>query len=107
MGATEQLMQIVKTEKEPKVRLRALRNLGNQNAETTGTLLVDLYASEQEREAKRSIISAFRSQNNATALVAIARKETNLELKREIVSAISEMAGRDKVAADYLMEMIK
>ena len=89
------------------MRLRALRNLGSQNVETTGTLLVDLYGSEQERDAKRSIISALRSQNNATALVAIARKETNLDLKREIVTAISDMAGRDKVAADYLMEMIK
>ena len=100
-------MQIVKTEKDAKVRLRALRNLGSQSSEATGSLLVELYSSEQEREAKRSVISAFRAQNNATALVAIARKETNLDLKREIVSAISEMAGRDKVAADYLMEMIK
>jgi hypothetical protein len=107
MGATEQLNQIVKTEKDPKVRLRALRNLGSQNAEATGTLLVDLYGSEQEREGKRSVISALRAQNNATALITLARKETNLELKRELVSAISDMAGRDKAAADYLMEMIK
>jgi hypothetical protein len=107
MGATTELMQIVKTEKDPKVRLRALRNLGNQNIGATGTLLVDLYGAEQERDAKRSIISALRGQNNAAALVAIARKETNLELKREIVSAISDMAARDKVAADYLTEMFK
>jgi hypothetical protein len=107
MGATEQVIQIVKTEKDLKVRQRALQNLGGQRIEATGTLLVDLYGSEQERDAKRSIIRALRVQNNATALVAIARKETNLDLKREIVSAISDMAGRDKVAADYLMEMIK
>jgi hypothetical protein len=107
MGATDQLLQAVKTEKDPKVRLRALRNLGSQKVETTGTLLVDLYATETERDAKRSIIGALRAQNNATALVSIARKETNIEFKRDIVSAISDMAARDKVAADYLMEMIK
>jgi hypothetical protein len=97
----------VKSEKEPKVRLRAVRNLGSQNTDATGAILSELYGSEQDRDTKRSIISAFRAQNNATALVTIARKETNLELKREIVSAISDMAGRDKVAADYLMEMVK
>jgi HEAT repeat protein len=107
MGATDQLMLIVKSEKEPKVRLRAVRNLGSQNTDATGAILSELYGSEQDRDTKRSIISAFRAQNNATALVTIARKETNLELKREIVSAISDMAGRDKVAADYLMEMVK
>ena len=107
MGATDQLTQIVKTEKDPKVRLRALRNLGSQKTETTGTLLVDLYGAETERDAKRSIISALRSQNNAAGLVTLARKETNIELKRELVSAISDMAGRDKAAADFLVEMIK
>jgi HEAT repeat protein len=107
MGATEQLTQIVKTEKDPKVRLRALRNLGSQKSEATGTLLVDLYGAETERDAKRSIISALRSQNNTAGLITLARKETNIELKRELVSAISDMAGRDKTAADFLVEMIK
>jgi hypothetical protein len=107
MGAVEQLTQVVKTEKDPKVRQRALRNLGSQNVETTGSLLVDLYGTETERDAKRSIISALRAQNNATALITLARKETNLELKRDLVSGISDMAGRDKAAAEYLMEVIK
>jgi hypothetical protein len=107
MGGTDQLVQIAKTEKDGTVRLRALRTLGNQRTEATGTLLADLYAAEQERDAKRSIISALRAQNNATVLVMLARKETNLDLKRELVSAISDMARRDKVAADYLMEVIK
>ena len=54
------------------------------------------------------MISALGNQNNAEGLVAIARKETkDLELKREIVRRLAEMAPTSKVAADYLMEVIK
>jgi len=107
MGAVDQLSRIVKTEKDPEVRRRALRSLGNMKTEKTGQMLVDLYGSEQDVEAKRSIISSLGSQNNAEGLVAIARKEPSLPLKTEIVRKLSEMAPRNKVAADYLMEIIK
>ncbi len=107
MNAVNELAQIAKTEKEPRVRLRALRSLGGQKVEATGQLLVDLYGATDDQDARRSIISALRGQNNADGLVAVARKETSLELKREIVSSLSQMASRNKIAADYLMEMIK
>ena len=107
MGAVDQLSRIVKTEKDPEVRRRALRSLGNMKTEKTGQMLVDLYGSEQDVEAKRSIISSLGNQNNAEGLVAIARKEASLPLKTDIVRKLSEMAPRNKVAADYLMEIIK
>jgi len=107
MGAVDQLSRIVKTEKDPEVRRRALRSLGMMKTEKTGQMLVDLYGSEQDVEAKRSIISSLGSQNNAEGLVAIARKESSLALKTDIVRKLSEMAPRNKVAADYLMEIIK
>jgi HEAT repeat protein len=107
MNAVKELADIARTDKEPRVRLRALRMLGSQKTDATGQILVDLYAANEARDARRSIIAALGSQNNADGLVAIARKEANLDLKREIVSALSSMASRNKVAADYLMEMIK
>jgi HEAT repeat protein len=107
MSAIDQITQIAKTEKDPQVRLRAVRHLGGQKVEQAGQVLVDLYAADQDRDVRRAVISALRSQNNADGLVAIARKETSLDLKREIVSAISNMAPKNKAAADYLMEVIK
>jgi hypothetical protein len=70
-------------------------------------MLVDYYASEQDVETKRQIISALAGQGNAEGLVAIARKEPTLSLKTDIVRKLSEMAPKSKVAADYLMEIIK
>ena len=54
-----------------------------------------------------TVINALGAQDNAEGLVAIARKEGSLPLKKEIVRELSGMAPKSKVAADYLMEIIK
>jgi HEAT repeat protein len=106
MGAVDQLMQIVKSEKDPGVQQRAIRALGNIKAEKTGTTLVDLYATG-DKGTKQAVISALGNQNNAESLVTIARKETDPELKRAAVSKLFDMSKTSKVAMDYLMEFIK
>ena len=107
MDAVDHLNRIVTSEKDPEIRRRAVRSLGNRKAEKTGQMLVNMYGGEQDVETRRTIISALSSQNNAEGLVAIARKETTLDLKRDIVRKLSDMAPKSKVAADYLMEIIK
>jgi len=107
MGATDQLEQIVKTEKDPAVRARAIRSLGNQKSERTGQTLVAIYSSDQDVNVRNAVITALGNQNNAEGLVGIARKEQNTELKLKIVNRLAEMARTSKVAADYLAELIK
>ena len=108
MGAVDQLLQIAKSDKDPEVRRQAVRSLGNQKVEKTGATLVDMYGSETDKDNKMAIISALGNQNNDTGLVTLARKETkDLELKREIVRRLAEMSRTSKVAADYLLEVIK
>jgi HEAT repeat protein len=107
MRAVDQLMQIVKTEKEPAVRQRAIRALGGLAPEQSGRLLAELYDANTDVETRRSIISALGSQQNAEGLIAIARKETSLNLKGEIVRRIADLAPKNKAAADYLAEIIR
>ena len=108
MGAVDQLLQIAKSDKDPEVRRQAVRSLGNQKVEKTGATLVDMYGTETDKDNKMAIISALGNQNNDTGLVTLARKETkDLELKREIVRRLAEMSRTSKVAADYLLEVIK
>ena len=107
MGATDQVMRIVKTEKDVDIQRRAIRTLGNQPAAKTGQFLTDLYASDANPGTRQAVITALGNQENAEGLVAIARKEASLELKKEIVRKLSDMAPKSKVAADYLMEIIK
>jgi HEAT repeat protein/TolA-binding protein len=107
MGAVDQISQIIRTEKDPSVRQQAIRSLGGMKTERTGQALVELYGSEQDRDVRKSVISALGSQNNVDSLISIARKETNPELKLEIVRRIADMAPRNKAAMDFLMEQIK
>jgi len=107
MGAIDQLEQIVKTEKDPAVRARAIRSLGNQKSERTGQTLVSIYSADQDVNVRNAVISALGNQNNAEGLVGIARKEQNTEIKLKIVNRLAEMARTSKVAADYLAELIK
>ena len=107
MGAVDQMVQVLKTEKDPGVRQQAIRSLGNMKTEKTGPMLVEMYGAEQDKDNRKAVISALANQNNAEGLVAIARKESSLDLKTEIVRRLSDMAPHSKVAADYLMEVIK
>jgi HEAT repeat protein len=107
MQAVDQLQRIAKTENDVDVRRRAVRSLGNAKAEKSGQMLVDLYGAESNPDTRKVIIGALGTQGNAEGLVAIARKETSLALKTEIVRRLSDLAPKSKVAADYLMEIIK
>jgi HEAT repeat protein len=107
MGAIEQLTQIARSEQDAAIRQRAIRSLGGREAADTGETLVTLYGASADVDTRKAVISALASQDNAEGLVAIARKEASLELKTEIVSKLSSMASKSKVAADYLLEIIK
>jgi HEAT repeat protein len=107
MGAIDQLTQVARTEKDPALKNRAIRSLGNMKAEKSGALLVELYGANADKETRKSVASALENQNNAEGLVAIARKETDKDAKLDIVRHLVNMAGHSKPAADYLMEIIK
>ena len=107
MGALDQIVDVAKTDKDLEVRRRALRALGEQRTDRTGNLLVELYSSDMDKASRQAIVNALADQNNATALVTVARKETDLDVKRDIVHRLSDMAPRNKIAADYLMEVLR
>jgi hypothetical protein len=75
------------------------------NAAKTGDVLRSLYGAETNAQVKEEIINALFVQRNATALVEMARAEKDPAMKREIVQRLSNM--RDKVATDYLLELLK
>jgi HEAT repeat protein len=104
-GEATRLIEVANTEQNPELRRRAIQHLGTMGRTKTGDSLVGLYAKEKETDIKRTIINALFTQNNAESLVAIARKENDPAMKRELVSKLSVM--RNKVATDYLLELLK
>ncbi|MDW5264849.1 MULTISPECIES: HEAT repeat domain-containing protein [Acidobacteriaceae] len=67
--------------------------------------LAEVYRTTSDRQIKKSIISAFFLTQDAPHLVELARSEKDLQLKRTIVAQLSVM--NDKVATDYMMELLK
>jgi len=106
MGAVDQLLQIAQTEKEPAVKNRAIRNLGNFKSDKTGTALTSAYTSG-DKDTKIAVISALGNQTNAEGLIAVYNKETDLGLRKEVLNRLFDMSKSNKVALDFLMTIIR
>jgi hypothetical protein len=104
-GNIDKLLEIAKTEKDPKLRRYALNNLGNTRAATTGDALVQVYTAEQDQDVKRTIISVLASQKNVKQLIQCARSEKDARMQQRILEHLVNMKTPE--ASDYLMEIIK
>jgi HEAT repeat protein len=103
-GASDRLLEIARTAKEPELRRDAINRLGTMGAEHTGPALVSMYSSESDPSIRKAVINALFIQGNSHALVELARKETNVELKKDIVQRLSNMGSKE--GTDYLMELL-
>jgi hypothetical protein len=101
----EKLLEVLRTEKDPKVRANAVRVLASQRTGVNADTMVSLYNAEQDSQIKQSIMDGLYSQHNAKALVDIARAEKDTKLKLRIVERLSNM--KSKEASDYLAELLK
>ena len=104
-GNVDRLVDVAKSEKEPKLRKFAIQNLSTTRAATTGDALAAMYPAEQDTEVKRAIIDALYSQKNVKPLVAVARSEKDPQMKRRILDRLVNMKSPE--ASDYLMEILK
>lgn len=103
-NSTAKILEIARTEKDPKLRERAISMLGASRSAETGAALVEMYRSSPEVETKKRVLRALGMQRGAQPLIDIARKETNVELKRTAVEMLSRM--KSKEATDFLMELL-
>ncbi|MGO9256209.1 MAG: HEAT repeat domain-containing protein [Bryobacteraceae bacterium] len=102
-GNVDKLGEVVRTEKDPKVRSTAIRVLAQQKANTADTL-VSVYGSEQDEKIKQTIVDSLYSQRNAKAMVDLARAEKDPKMKLKIVDRLGNM--KSKEASDYLLELL-
>jgi HEAT repeat protein len=100
----EKLAEIAKSDSDPKVRREAIQYIGNIDRERSGNTLQTLYASEQDKQVKSTILRAFRNQNNVKALIEAARKESDVSLKRDAVRMLSDMKSPE--ATEFLVELL-
>ena len=104
-SSAEKLLEVLRTEKDPKVRADAVRVLASQRSGVTPDTLVSLYNAEQDPQIKQRLLDGLCQTRNAKALVDIARGEKDTKMKLRIVERLSSM--KSKEAQDYLEELLK
>jgi hypothetical protein len=101
---TEALSNIAKTEQNPELRRKAIRNLGVSGGASAAPALVSIYQGSTDNELKKAALDGLFLTGDAHDLIALARAEKTPEMKQAIVSKLSLM--HTKEATDYMMELL-
>jgi len=104
-GNSEKMLEVARTEKDAGLRRSAIQSLAAVKAPSTGEALAAIYASEQDREVKRAIVSTLYSQKNVKVLIELGRKEADPEMKRHVVQLLVELKSPEATA--FLEEILK
>lgn len=104
-GNSTRLSEIARTEQNPSLRLTAVRSLGIMGQKRTGDTLVQIYNADKDPAVRKAVAEALFIQGNAAALVSLARKEQDAAMKKTLVERLSLMD--DKIARDYMLELLK
>lgn len=99
------LASVARGETSPDIQDRAIEYLAARQNPENRALLSEIYSTSTDVTVKRQVMRAFTRADDAESLVALARKETDPARKRELVQNLSLM--RNKVALDYLAELLK
>lgn len=103
-GDHARMLQIARTEKNPELKVYAIRMLGGREEANTGETLVAMYP-EGDQDVKNAVIDALTGQRNAKAMVQLAKAEKDPKQKQRIVERLAGMKSPE--ATDYLMEILK
>jgi len=106
-GNLDKLAEVARTDKDPKVRQRAIETISTQESGSPNDTLVALYNSEQDEKVKRTIIDHLSNRRgDCKALVEVAKAEKDIHMKLRIVEQLSNLAKSCPAATDYLMELL-
>src|SRR5262249_17481010 len=99
-GTADKLVEVLRTEKDQKVRIAAVRALGSYMNQ--GDKLVSIYTNEQDTQVKNAIIDA--AGRDGKTLVDLAKAEKDQKLKLRLIERMANMKNC-KECSDYMMEI--
>lgn len=91
-GGADKLGELARNEKNPELRITAIKNLGLMGS-STGPALVAIYNGDTNREVRQAVIKSLFIQGNTKALSDLSRAEKDPELRRLILSRLSLLKG--------------
>ena len=104
-GNSARLIEVARNEKDPALRVSAIKSLGLMGGNGRGDVLVSIYQSDQNREVRDAVLNSLFLQQNGKALVELARSEKDPQMKRKIIEKMSLVHSKE--VTDYMMELLK
>ena len=104
-GNSARLIEIARNQKDPALRVAAIKSLGRMGDNGRGDVLVSIYQSDPNREAREAALNSLFLQHNGGELVALARSEKDPEMKQKIVEKIALVQSKE--TTDYMMEVLR
>jgi HEAT repeat protein len=98
------LSEIAKSEQDPGLRRKAIRNLGISGGMSVAPILVETYQKNSDAETKRAAAQSLFLANDAPDLVTLARGEKDIQMKQYLVQQLSLMHNQE--ATKYMMEIL-
>lgn len=102
---TARLSELARTEKNPELRVSAIKSLGLIRDNAGSDTLISIYKSDTHPEVKSAVLNALFLQGNGKALVDIARTEKDGQLKERAVQKMSLL--KSKEVTEYMLEVLK
>jgi HEAT repeat protein len=103
-GSSGRLIALVKVEKDPELRMSAVRNLGLISSPEAHAALESLYKGESDLRVREAVLQGFFVSGNAKRLIEIARTEKDPSLKRRAIQHLSVMGSPE--ATQFLLEIL-
>ncbi|HZS56463.1 MAG TPA: HEAT repeat domain-containing protein [Bryobacteraceae bacterium] len=104
-GNSTWMEELARNEKDPALRLAAIKDLGIMGRRGNGEVLVSIYQSDQNPDIRHAVLNSLFLQQNGKALVDLARSEKDPKWKQEIVQKMSLVHSKE--VTDYMMEVLK
>lgn len=104
-GSSGRLIELARVEKDPDLRLSAVRNLGLIGSADAHAALEALYKNEADVRTREAVLQAFFVSGNAKRLIEVARTEKDPALKRKAVQHLSVMGSPE--AQQFLLELLE
>lgn len=104
-GNSARLIEIARNEREPALRIAAIKSLGLMGSNGRSDVLVSIYQSDSNPEVRKAVLNALFLQQNGKALVDLARGEKDPRMKEEIIQKMALV--HTKETTEYMMEILR
>jgi TolA-binding protein len=104
-GNPDKVLEVLRTEKDPKLRIEAAHVLSSYGSSQTGDTLISIYGTEQDPQVKRAIAEAVFNQRNGKLMVDLVKSEKDPQLKLRLVERLASQRNC-KECSDYLVEIL-